>query len=42
MSAQLTIEKTISTTRTPFAIGPEFQTRDRTPELSESLGTGTP
>src|SRR2546426_2469072 len=42
MSAQLTMEKTISTRRTTLAMGPEFQTRDRIPEPSVSLGTGAP
>src|SRR2546427_6534065 len=42
MSAQLTIEKTMSTSRTALAIGPEFQTRAKMPELSVSLGTDAP
>src|SRR3989454_1927344 len=42
MSAQLTMEKTIRMKRTTLAIGPEFQTRARIPELSVSLGTGAP
>src|SRR6266540_2110450 len=42
MSAQLTTEKTIRMKRTTLAIGPEFQTSARIPELSVSLGTGAP
>src|SRR2546426_10145229 len=42
MSAQLTMEKTIRMKRTTLAIGPEFQTRARIPELSVSLGPGAP